>query len=100
MEIREAHPENLGGVKKKSLASMEKTQESTETGQEQAAHAHADSDKVYYVIEGVGRFRIDDDEREVGTGNAVFAPAGSRHAVVNPGPERLAVLVFMAPKPA
>ena len=27
----------LGGVKKKSLASMEKTQESTETGQEQAA---------------------------------------------------------------
>jgi small subunit ribosomal protein S25e len=37
LEIREAHPENLGGVKKKSLASMEKTQESTETGQEQAA---------------------------------------------------------------
>ena len=27
----------LGGVKKKSLASMEKSQESTETGQEQAA---------------------------------------------------------------
>ena len=71
-----------------------------EPGQEQTGHAHAGSDKVYYVIEGAGRFRIDDDEREVAAGGAVFAPAGSNHAVRNPGPGRLAVLVFMAPKPS
>ncbi len=70
-----------------------------EPGQEQTAHAHAGSDKVYYVIEGSGRFRIDGEEREVGAGHAVFAPAGSQHAVRNPGPGRLALLVFMAPKP-
>ena len=71
-----------------------------EPGQQQTAHAHAGSDKVYYVIEGSGRFRIDDEEREVGAGHAVFAPAGSSHAVANAGPQRLALLVFMAPKPS
>lgn len=71
-----------------------------EPGQEQSAHAHAGSDKVYYVLEGRGRFRIDAEERELGSGHAVFAPAGSSHAVINPGPDRLALLVFMAPKPS
>ena len=70
-----------------------------EPGQEQTAHAHAGSDKVYFVLEGVGRFRVDADEHELGSGHAVLAPAGSSHAVRNPGPARLTLLVFMAPKP-
>src|SRR6185295_18673703 len=69
-------------------------------GQEQMAHAHAGSDKVYFVLDGVGRFRIGAEDREVGNGYAVFAPAGESHAVSNPGPAPLTVLVFMAPKPA
>jgi mannose-6-phosphate isomerase-like protein (cupin superfamily) len=68
-------------------------------GQEQNAHAHAASDKVYFVIEGVGRFRVGNEERDVGAGYAVLAPAGASHAVRNPGPEHLTLLVFMAPKP-
>jgi mannose-6-phosphate isomerase-like protein (cupin superfamily) len=71
-----------------------------EPGQEQSAHAHAGSDKVYYVLEGTGRFRIDAEERDLAAGHAVFAPAGCSHAVANPGPGRLALLVFMAPKPS
>ncbi len=70
-----------------------------EPDQRQDAHSHADSDKVYFVVEGRGRIRVGDDEREVGPGTAVLAPAGAPHAVENPGPERLRVLVFMAPKP-
>ena len=69
-------------------------------GQEQTAHAHAGADKVYFVLDGVGRFRIGEEEREVGNGYAVLAPAGQSHAVRNPGPGPLTVLVFMAPKPA
>lgn len=69
-------------------------------GQEQTAHAHAGSDKVYFVLDGVGRFHIGDEEREVGNGYAVFAPAGQSHAVRNPGPGALTLLVFMAPKPS
>ena len=68
-------------------------------GQEQTAHAHTGSDKVYYVIDGTGRFRVGDEEREVGGGTAILAPAGASHAVRNLGPDRLTLLVFMAPKP-
>ena len=68
-------------------------------GQEQAGHTHAASDKVYFVLDGVGTFRIGDEERSVGPATAVLAPAGVTHAVRNAGPSRLAVLVFMAPKP-
>lgn len=70
-----------------------------EVGQSQDAHAHADSDKVYYVIEGRGRLRVGDTERDVDAGTAVLAPAGEPHGVVNPGPQRLKLLVFMAPLP-
>lgn len=69
-------------------------------GQAQSVHAHAGSDKIYFVLDGIGVFRIGDEEREVGTGCAVLAPAGTAHAVRNPGPARLTLLVFMAPKPA
>lgn len=69
-------------------------------GQEQTAHAHAGADKVYYVLDGTGAFNIGDDEHIVAAGHVVLAPAGVSHAVRNPGPARLTLLVFMAPKPA
>ena len=69
-------------------------------GQEQTAHAHAGSDKVYFVLDGTGVFKVGEVERIVGSGHAVFAPAGLSHAVRNPGPGPLSVLVFMAPKPS
>ena len=43
---------------------------------------------------------MDADERVMDAGALVCAPAGSEHAVTNPGPERLMVLVVMAPKPS
>ena len=70
-----------------------------EVGQEQAGHRHAVGDKLYYVLSGQGRIRVGADERAVGPGDLVCAPAGEEHAVRNPGPERLALLVVMAPKP-
>ncbi len=71
-----------------------------EPGQEQKAHAHEGSDKVYVVLEGRARVRVDDEERELGPNQAAMAPSGAAHGVRNPGPERLALLVFMAPVPA
>ena len=70
-----------------------------EAGQSQAGHRHAVGDKLYYVLSGSGRIQVDGDERPVSPGDLVCAPAGSEHAVHNPGPERLALLVVMAPKP-
>src|SRR5262245_32744999 len=70
-----------------------------EPGQSQAGHRHAVGDKLYYVIAGTGRIRVDGDERDVAVGDLVCAPAGSDHAVHNPGPAKVALLVGMAPKP-
>lgn len=71
-----------------------------EPGQEQVGHRHAVGDKLYYVLSGSGRIRVGDEEREVRPGDLACARAGEEHAVRNPGPERLALLVVMAPKPS
>jgi mannose-6-phosphate isomerase-like protein (cupin superfamily) len=70
-----------------------------EAGQEQAGHRHAVGDKLYFVLSGNGRIRVGAEERDVGPGDLACAPAGEDHGVRNPGPERLALLVMMAPKP-
>ncbi len=70
-----------------------------EVGQAQKPHSHFGSDKVYVVLEGQGRFRVGEVERDLGVATAILAPAGVEHGVVNLGPERLVLLVFLAPKP-
>ena len=69
-------------------------------GQEQVGHRHAVGDKLYYVVDGRGQIRVGADERDVGPGDLVCAPAGEEHGVRNPGPGSLVLLVVMAPKPA
>jgi quercetin dioxygenase-like cupin family protein len=71
-----------------------------EPGQGQSPHRHAVGDKLYYVLAGRGRIRVAAETHDVVPGDLVCAPAGDEHAVENPGPERLALLVMMAPKPA
>ena len=71
-----------------------------EPGQAQKGHVHQGEDKVYFVLEGRGRFTVGAEEAELGAMETTLAPAGVPHGVVNPGPGRLVVLVFMAPHPA
>ncbi len=69
-------------------------------GQSQKVHAHEDSDKVYYVLEGTGRFTVGDEERDLPQGHAVLAPASEPHGVRNETQENLVLLVTMAPRPS
>ena len=69
-------------------------------GQSQKVHAHEASDKVYYVLEGTGRFAVGDEERNLGPGHAVIARAGEPHGVRNASDENLVLLVTMAPRPS
>ena len=71
-----------------------------EPGQSQKAHAHAGSDKVYLVVEGSGRFRVGSEDRALGVGEAVLAPAGADHGIENDSGARLVVLTVMAPPPS
>jgi mannose-6-phosphate isomerase-like protein (cupin superfamily) len=69
-------------------------------GQSQKVHAHEDSDKVYYVLRGTGRFTVGDEEEDLGEGHAVIARAGAPHGVRNESHDELVLLVTMAPRPS
>jgi quercetin dioxygenase-like cupin family protein len=69
-------------------------------GQAQKPHRHADQDKIYYVLEGRGRFRVGADEQTVEAGEAVVAPAGVEHGLENDSPVPLVALVVVTGSPA
>ena len=70
-----------------------------EPGQEQKGHVHGEQDKIYLVLEGMGTFRVGQEERVLGAGQGTMASAGEAHGVVNHTDTRLKVLVFVAPNP-
>ena len=66
----------------------------------QTPHTHDGQDKAYVVLEGRGDFTVGTTTRRCGVGSTVTAGAGELHGVTNPGPDRLVLLVVMAPPPA
>lgn len=67
--------------------------------QAQKPHTHGDQDKFYVVLEGRGRITVGGSEQIVGPLEAVIAPAGVEHGLVNDGPADLLVLVVVTPPP-
>lgn len=70
-----------------------------EPGQEQKAHRHDASDKIYLVLEGKADVSVGAQRAELGPNEGVFAPSGSDHGIRNSSAARAVVLVFMSPKP-
>ena len=70
-----------------------------EPGQSHALHAHADMDKLYYVLEGDGVFLLEGRELPMRAGDLLVAPDGVPHGVSNTGARRLLVLAVLAPSP-
>jgi quercetin dioxygenase-like cupin family protein len=68
-------------------------------GQSQRAHTHDAQDKIYYVLEGGGRFSLNGVEERLIAGEALVAPAGVEHGLVNDGTDPLLVLVVVTPPP-
>jgi quercetin dioxygenase-like cupin family protein len=68
-----------------------------EPGQAQKVHAHAGSDKLYYVLEGSGAFSVGAETRTLSAGELLHVPENLEHGVVNTGAGRLAVLIVIAP---
>ncbi|AZO24370.1 MAG: cupin domain-containing protein [Mesorhizobium sp.] len=50
-------------------------------------HVHRNEDEIFHIIEGRMRFRIDDRERIVGTGETVITPKGLPHTFKVESPE-------------
>jgi len=70
-----------------------------EPGQQHAAHAHAEQDKLYVVLEGEAEIQVGDETQRVSAGGGAFAPSGVMHSVRNCGEKRLIVLAVLAPPP-
>jgi mannose-6-phosphate isomerase-like protein (cupin superfamily) len=68
-----------------------------EPGQGQSAHVHANQDKIYFILRGQGRVQVGEEPGLVGPGDLVLARAGVAHSIRNEGPDRLVVMVVMAP---
>jgi mannose-6-phosphate isomerase-like protein (cupin superfamily) len=70
-----------------------------EPGQEQKVHAHKGADKIYFVLQGTGRFHIGGEEQDLSVSQIVLAPSDVEHGVRNASDKRLVLLVMMAPNP-
>jgi len=68
-----------------------------EPGQTQKVHAHDGADKFYFVLQGIGKFTVGDQQTDAGAGTLVVAPSGIAHGVTNTANERLSLLVTIAP---
>ena len=57
-----------------------------------------ETEEVAYVVSGRGELRLDDGAASFSSGDALFIPAGTWHAVANTGDEDV-VMVFGFPHP-
>lgn len=53
--------------------------------------------EVYYILSGRGTMEIDREHRDVGPGDTIYVPPGSRQRIFAHGPEPLAFLCIVDP---
>ena len=66
-------------------------------GRSVTPHHHRQIEEVYYIISGRGVMTVGDDRREVGPGDAIYVPRGSRHTLENTGLEPIKLLLVCGP---
>lgn len=57
-------------------------------------HTHGEDEEIYFIVEGRGRMRTNDEEYEVRAGDLVLNRPGWTHGLRNEGPGTLRVLVW------
>jgi mannose-6-phosphate isomerase-like protein (cupin superfamily) len=60
-------------------------------------HFHRQSEEIYYFVSGRGRMRLGEEETEVGAGDCVVIPPGTRHKLRAADDEELVLLCCCAP---
>jgi mannose-6-phosphate isomerase-like protein (cupin superfamily) len=91
-EIRELLAYRNSAIRNQSLAEAR-----VPVGGSTQEHYHAKAEEIYYFTAGAGRIRIEDEVREVRTGDAVAIPPGKRHKLWNTGREALRLLCCCSP---
>ena len=60
-------------------------------------HSHTDNEECVYVLEGVLRYSVDDETRDLKPGDWMSTPRGSVHHFSNAGTETVRALVMLTP---
>ncbi len=66
-------------------------------GASTALHVHPHTEEMYYILRGAGRMTIEAEQREVGPGDGILIPPGTRHTIQNVGQDALMFLCCCAP---
>ena len=66
-------------------------------GTETEEHLHPRTEEIYCVLRGRGLVSLEGERREVGPGDGVLIPPGTRHRIRNIGQEPLVFLCCCSP---
>lgn len=50
-------------------------------GQATERHHHAETEEIYFLLDGSGEIEIDGERAAVGAGDAILIPPGARHTI-------------------
>ncbi len=65
--------------------------------QDPPAHNHRNNEEVVYVLDGVLRYTVDDETRDLAPGQRMYTPRGSVHAFSNPHDNPARALIILTP---
>jgi quercetin dioxygenase-like cupin family protein len=60
-------------------------------------HSHSDNDEIVYVLEGMLRYSVDAETRDLRAGEWMTSPRGSVHAFSNPFDASARALITLSP---
>lgn len=91
-EIRELLAHRNSCIRHQSLAEARVL-----VGSSTQEHYHPKTEEIYYITAGRGRMRIEQETRDVTSGDAIAIPPGQKHKIWNTGEETLKLLCCCSP---
>ncbi|MGH6940286.1 cupin domain-containing protein [Hypericibacter sp.] len=61
------------------------------------AHSHTNNEEIVYVLEGMLRYSVDGEMRDLKPGERMYTPRGSVHAFSNPHDRTARALIVLTP---
>jgi mannose-6-phosphate isomerase-like protein (cupin superfamily) len=57
-------------------------------------HHHDDHEEVYYIINGTGKIKMENEEARLRDGDIIYIPENTTHSIINDGEEMIDFLAF------
>jgi mannose-6-phosphate isomerase-like protein (cupin superfamily) len=57
-------------------------------------HLHQDHEEVYYIINGAGKIKMDNEEVRLRDGDIIYIPENTTHSIINDSEETIDFLAF------